>query len=106
MVLEILEKVKSDLLEEIDFLAELTVPFSGEDREGKDIKITFLNPESIRGRMLYLQVKSSPQGAKIFRERHNGGIHVVVVGKNKDPQRDMERIKRFLAGVIRQELRK
>ena len=107
LVLEIIDDVR-ELLQnniEVDFRAEITVPFSQEDKEGKDIKIIFLSPEKMKDKTIFFQVKSSQFGAAIFRQKHQE-IPIIVVGKNKNPERDRQRIARFVAGIIRQEINK
>ena len=99
------EDAQRGRIEEVDYVAEPTAPFSLEDREGKDIKITFIKPDRLSGRLIPLQIKSSREGARTFRERGEE-IPVITVGINKDPGRDRERIARCLAGMIRQELKK
>jgi hypothetical protein len=117
-VLDIAEKEVRDILvedekrgriEKTGFESELFAPYSAEDREGKDLRITLSLPEDLQGKSIFFQVKSSKTGARVFRERRGNRdyeIFVIVVGNNKDHQKDRLRIARFIAGTIRQEINK
>jgi hypothetical protein len=115
MVLEVANKELREILKEetdrgridqVDFETELYAPYCPEDRQGKDLRITFFLPERLHDQSIFVQVKSSKEGARNFREKFGDRIPVVVARKNKDPNKDRLRIARFLAGLIRQELKK
>lgn len=116
MILEIANKELKDILkeetekgkiEQVDFETELYAPYCPEDRQGKDLRITFFLPERLRGQPIFVQIKSSKEGARSFRQERGcrDSIPVVVAKKNKDPNKNRLRIARFLAGLIRQELK-
>lgn len=91
---------------QVNFETELYAPFCTEDRQGKDLRITFSDPEKLNGKSIFIQIKSSQEGAKNFRLGHRSDIPVIIARKNKDPQRDRLRIARCLVGMIWQELKK
>jgi hypothetical protein len=103
------EEVIDGKIEEVDFNASISEPYGEEDRKGIDIKITFILPHRLEGKSIFIQVKSSKKGARNFREAPGSNIPVVVVKKSKDSERDKknrQHIALFIAGLIRQELKK
>lgn len=100
------EEAEKGKIEPVDFKVELFDPRSKEDMMGKDLEITFSLPERLRGESIPIQIKSSREGARGFRQGHGNAIPVITVNKIKDRNKNAQRIARSIAEIIRQEINK
>jgi len=100
------EDVERGRIEEVDFEARISEPWSEEDMRKKDLIITFSLPERLRGESIFAQIRSSEEGAREFRRKYGDTIPVITVNKIKNPKRNKSRIARSIAEIIRQEINK